>query len=241
MRSLITASFASLLLLTACGGDASETDAANAGAPAPTTTAENQHSDGGSQLIPAPEGSLAANPMVIGDPDAPLTIVEYGDLACGACARFHKEIFPRVKRDYIDTGKVKFEFREYPILENKHSYAGFYLARCTATTKGPEAYFGMVGVLFDKQMEWLRGARPGQVFENAAAQAGLNRDAYRDCLYREDIREAVKQNVLRAKGAEGGPRVGQTPTFLIDNEIVDWGYSEQGMVDLIEAELAKRS
>ncbi|RFB04875.1 DsbA family protein [Parvularcula marina] len=237
----------STLALAACGGGNDETaepDAsANAVFDSETTVdtdamAEAAEEKDAPKSVPAPEGSKAGDAMILGAEDAPLTIVEYASSTCPACAAFHSQVFPKIKEEYIDTGKVRFEYREFPTNPQNLAYAGFYLARCAATDRGAPAYFAMLDTLYERQREWAYGPNPGPVLESIASQAGIDREGLQSCLYREDVKAAVKANVMR--GLEDD-NVRQTPTFMIDGKEVDWGRSEEGMMAMIDSELAKRA
>jgi protein-disulfide isomerase len=230
----------------ACGGDdEAETTAAVA---TPTSAEIEQVADASADAgethtepapVPAPEGSMAANAMVLGSDDAPLTIIEYASVTCPACAAFHAQIFPEIKERFIDTGQVRFEYREFPTNPQNLAYAGFYLARCAATTRGAPAYFAMLDTLYARQRDWAYGPTPGEVLENIAAQAGIDRDGLEQCFYREDIKEAVRENIMA--GIEEH-EVNATPTLIVDGEPFDWDRNRgvEGMIAAIEAELAER-
>src|SRR6478736_5031450 len=101
----------------------------------------------------APDLSTLLEPPALGDrvlgrTDAPVTIVEYASATCPHCAAFHKDVFPQLKSEFIDTGKVRFIFREFPF--DDLALAAFMLARCAP----PDKYFPMIDVLFEQQKVW---------------------------------------------------------------------------------------
>src|SRR6266446_193082 len=117
---------------------------------------------------PSPADLLKAGPlgdMVLGDEKAPVTIIEYASMTCPHCAHFHETAYPELKKRYIDTGKVRFIFREFPL--DALAAAGFMLARCSAQTVGsapsnPEVaksaaqrYYAMIETLFAQQRDWV--------------------------------------------------------------------------------------
>ena len=102
--------------------------------------------------------------MTLGDPAAPVTVVEYASLTCPHCARFHTEVLPEFKKKYIDTGKVYFVFREFPL--DQLSLAAFMLARCAA----PGGYFPMVELLFTRQQEWAFVENPAPALDEARSR-----------------------------------------------------------------------
>lgn len=226
-------------VLAACGGggdaeaDAeavAETEAPAVEAPAETAAAEPQ-------TVAAPEGSMAANEMVIGDPNAPLTIVEYASVTCPGCAAFHARVFPTIEEQFIETGKVRFVYREFPTPPERLSFAGFILARCAATEAGPQAFFGMVDALYKRQQSWVRGPNTGEELRNIAAQAGLAGEEFDRCFQREDIRDAIIENV--ETGREAG--LNSTPSFLVDGKQIDLSFDPERAAEIIQAEVDKRS
>lgn len=229
----------SAIALTACGGGNAE-DAATA----PTTTPEThaaatesseQHTEAQARVTPVPEGSLAANPMIVGSTDAPLSIVEYASVTCPHCADFHESGWPLLEELLVKPNLASFEYREFPTAPTNLAYAGFYLARCTATEKGPDAYFKVVKSLYNRQYELVQGPEPGELLANIAAQAGIDREGFQACFYREDIKKAVSSNI--ETGLSDGVR--GTPSFSIDDETVIWNNGTVLMLHAAEKKLAK--
>ncbi|MEO1040734.1 MAG: DsbA family protein [Pseudomonadota bacterium] len=229
----------SLFAVTACGQSATETaepaeTTQEAEAAAPTETAEAEAQP---ELLPAPEGSRAAEQMVIGSADASLTIVEYASVTCGGCANFHANLFPAIKEQFIDTGLVRFEYREFPTPPVRLSQAGFIVARCAATASGPEGYYAVVDALYKTQRNWIYSQEPGTELRNLAAQVGIGGSDFDDCFAREDIRDVLVSSI--ESGRDLG--VDSTPTLVIDGKIFDYGRTEEEMIERIAAEVEKRS
>src|SRR6266566_8249929 len=111
-------------------------------------------------LVPGPLGD-----EIQGQADAPVTIVEYASMTCPHCSHFHETTYPELKKKYIDTGKVRFIFREFPL--DQLAAAAFMLARCGAK----ERYFPMVETLFQQQRTWAV-QRPLQPLMAISKQAG---------------------------------------------------------------------
>lgn len=239
MRSQLPLIISVSAFLAACGGTeepvANESTGNN-----DTEVAEDADTGETSEarVVAAPAGSRSAEPMVIGAADAPLTIIEYASVTCPGCASFHNQILPEIKEKYIETGKVRFEYREFPTAPANLAYAGFYLARCAATQNGAPAYFAMLDALYERQREWAFGPTPGETLENIAAQAGIDREGLEQCFYREDIKAAVKANVVEGMETHN---VRGTPTLIVDDEELQWTRSIEGLTEAIERELAERS
>ena len=190
---------AAALALTACGsstdGDSSE----------PATDSGNGD-------------TVVLQDIIFGDPNAPVTLVEYASWTCPACLDFHARILPTVKTDYIDTGKVRLVFREFPTPPANVAVAGFALARCTSD----EAYYDMLEELFVRQDAILTLARQGGPVVEALKQVGANHgivgdEAFEACLDSEDNRNAIRASIAAARGQD----VTQTPTFFLNGELMD--------------------
>ena len=134
----------------------------------------------------------ALGDRVLGRTDAPVTIIEYASASCPHCATFHKDVFPELKKDYIDTGKVRFIFREFP--HDDLALAAFMLARCAPKDK----YFPMVDVLFEQQKVWPARRRATSLFK-IAQLAGFTQESFDACLKNEDIAKGIM--AMRDKAA----------------------------------------
>ena len=152
--------------------------------------------------------------LALGSSDAKVVIVEYASMTCGHCANFHTKVFPELKEKYIDTGKVRFILREFP-LENLAAAASM-LARCA----GGEKTFSLVGVLFERQAEWvIRGNPVPRLFE-IAKQAGFTQESFDKCLTDQKLLEQISAVRTRANEKFG---VNSTPTFFINGKRLSGG------------------
>ena len=240
-RITLAASLAAFALITACGAEDAETEAeaiAVAGEDeAVLVAAPEQEEAPALEPVAAPEGSMAANEMALGAEDAPLTIVEYASVTCPGCAAFHRTLFPQIKERFIDTGEVRFVYREFPTPPQQLSYIGFILSRCAATQTGAPTYFSMIEALYERQQEWVSGPSPAASLENIFSEVGFDRARIEQCLRRQDIIDAINENVQ--SGVEAG--VNRTPTLLIDGEPFDYGRSLDEALERIQAEVDARS
>lgn len=148
---------------------------------------------------------------MIGDPKAPVTIVEYASITCPHCAVFHIESYPELKKNYIDTGKVKLIFREFPTQPAKIAISGFMLAHCAG-----DRYFPFINALFEQQQQWRFD--PYQGFLRIAKQAGMSQQSFEKCL--EDGKLAGEIENVAKRGAEKFG-VESTPTFFINGTKVE--------------------
>jgi protein-disulfide isomerase len=153
---------------------------------------------------PGPLGDVALGPA-----DAKVTIVEYASLTCSHCAAFHKDTYPELKKRYIDTGKVRFILREFPL--DPLATAGFMLARCD----GNEKYYPVTDLLFEKQSAWAFNQKPLDALQQMMSQAGFSKEKFEGCLKDQKLYDAV---VAVRKRAEERFKVNSTPTFFINGE-----------------------
>jgi len=156
-------------------------------------------------LQPSPLGDA-----VMGSPDAPVTIIEYASMTCPHCAQFQAKTFPKLKERYIDTGKVRYIFREFPL--DPLAAGAFMLARCADKDK----YFSIIDLFFGTQREWVV-PNPLQPMFNIAKQAGYNEETFNACLKNQQILDGI-QNV-RDRAAKV-LNVESTPTFFINGKRV---------------------
>lgn len=165
----------------------------------------------------------AATPLTqkaLGNPDAPVTVVEYASMTCSHCADFHTKVFPELKTKYIDTGKVRFIFREFPF--EPVATAAFMLARCMPEDK----YFPMVSTLFETQRSWAYSQDPAAGLFAVARQAGMSQAEFEKCLSDKDLAQKVQESSRYANTELG---VNATPTFFVNGKkvsgtiaIADW-------------------
>ena len=156
--------------------------------------------------------TLAPDEKIMGSKDAPVTIIEYSSMTCPHCAAFHTKTLPGIKKKYIDTGKAKLVFREFPVsTKDLRSIAAFMLARCATE----EQYFPMVDVLYKQQTQWARAENPIPILLNIAKLAGFTQDSFNACLKNQEVMNKVLE--VRNKAAkEYG--VSGTPTFFINGK-----------------------
>jgi protein-disulfide isomerase len=146
--------------------------------------------------------------MYLGKADAPFTIVEYFSLGCPHCKHFHETILPQLKADYLDTGKARIVFRDFPL--DGVALAAAQLTRCVS----PMAYFAMVDSLFAQQETWHVKDGAPQI-ANIAKGAGMDQATFDACLGNQPLREKI------ANGAKEGQevyKVDATPTFFINGK-----------------------
>jgi protein-disulfide isomerase len=153
-------------------------------------------------LAPGPMGD-----MIQGSETAPITIVEYASLTCPHCRDFAAHTFPELKKRYIDTGKVRFIFREYAL--NDVDLLAIVIARCAPK----ERYFPLVETLYEKQDVWAVN-NPVAPLMTIAKQAGFTDESFKACASNQQLIEGVKAQ----REAAGKLGVNSTPTLFINGE-----------------------
>ncbi len=148
---------------------------------------------------------------VLGKVEAPITIIEYASLTCPHCARFHKETLPRIKAAYIDTGKVKFVFRDFPF--DGLALRAAALARCAPQ----ERYFAVVEALFQQQESWSRAKDPLVAIGNIGKLAGMSQASVDACFQDTKLLDKIVQGRMDGEKTHG---VDSTPTFIIGGKKV---------------------
>jgi protein-disulfide isomerase len=166
--------------------------------------------------------------MAMGDPKAPVTIVEYASMTCPHCAHFQQTTFPELKKRYIDTGKVRYILREFPL--DEIAAAAFMLARCAGELDSSR-YFAMVDTLFREQSTWAV-EKPLPPLLTIAKQAGFTPTSFDACLSNQKILDGIE--AIRKRAIDKF-KVESTPTFFINGEKVPGALSVDEMTKLIEA------
>jgi len=147
--------------------------------------------------------------LSLGNKDAKVTIVEYASMSCPACARFHNTTYPELKKKYVDTGKVRFIMREFPL--NNLAAAGAMLARCADS---PEKSIALIDVLFEKQREWLTNKAVVELLK-IAKQAGFTEERFNKCLQDDKLLGKLSRRRDKADKVFG---VDATPSFFVNGK-----------------------
>jgi protein-disulfide isomerase len=151
--------------------------------------------------------------MALGPANAAVTITEYASMTCPHCAAFTEKVFPKIKSEYIDTGKIRFVFREFPL--DIKAAAGSMLARCIAKDDAGK-YFAVIDMLFRQQNEWVL-KNTTETLTRIGKQAGLSQQQVEQCLKDQALLEKIAAD---QKYANDVLKVNSTPTFFINGEMV---------------------
>jgi len=162
---------------------------------------------------------------VLGDPKAPITVIEYASFTCPHCAHFHTQILPELKKKWIDTGKVKLIYRDFPL--DQVAAKAAQIAECA----GNDRYFGVVDLIFRGQPTWATASDPIAELAKPLRIAGMGEKEIKECLANE-----AKANEVVAD-AKGGEILGvnSTPTLFIDGQM----YSGARSVEELDGAFAK--
>jgi protein-disulfide isomerase len=181
----------------------------------------------------APAAQVETLPdIALGAEDAPLTIIEYASFTCGHCANFHKDVFPQLKAEYIDSGQVRFVQRDV-YFDQVGLWAGI-LARCG----GDDKYYAVSDMLFDEQEKWLSGGSGDEIAANLrriGLKAGMTEDQMTACW---DDTAKVEQLIATFQQNATADEVEATPTFIIGGEKVS-NQPWESMKGIIDAKLAE--
>ncbi len=165
--------------------------------------------------------------MALGAKDAPVTVIEYASMTCPHCATFTRDVFPKLKSEYIDTGKVRFIFREFPL--DQVALAASALARCVAKDD-VQKFFTLIDVLFKQQNELASDALG--TINRVGKQAGFSEQMIKDCVQGDPT---VQKGILDTREyAYTKLKVNSTPSFFINGTLVKGETSFEGFEKLIK-------
>jgi protein-disulfide isomerase len=160
--------------------------------------------------------------QVLGKPDAPITVIEYASTTCPHCAHFHKTTLPKFKAEWVDTGKAKLIYRDFPTGPRGLSVGASMIAQCA----GSERYFGLLGLIMDQQEKWMGSQNPLADLKKLAKLAGMDEAKVDDCLKRQDLASAITK---RAQDANEKLGVDSTPTLIIGGKLIPGAISYEEM------------
>ena len=148
--------------------------------------------------------------IFLGNKDAKIVVIEYASMTCIHCANFHKEVYPKIKKNYIDTNKIKFIFRDFPL--DKQALFGSVLAKCAPKEK----YFDFVKLILNTQKKWIASDNTFQdKLKNIGKLAGLNENKINTCFKDEQIVD----NILKSRSdAEKKYNITSTPSLIINEK-----------------------
>lgn len=206
------------LTLAACG---------DGGAKAPEPGKKAETTEAAKPAAPAADNPANAKPipgaplddMAEGSVDAPVTVIEFASMTCSHCAHFQQETFPLLKRDFIDTGKIRFIFREFPL--DSYAVDAAILARCS----GAENYFKVLGKLLAEQPQWMPAPGPITEVSRKATQGrlanygedfGVDEKEYQACLDNKPLKDHLANRMDEARNRY---QVNGTPAIVVNGKL----------------------
>jgi len=186
-------------------------------------------------VAPAPDKhfdkvEIQPDDYVLGSKDAKVTLVEYASLTCPHCAALSNEVIPKFKKDYVETGKVRYVYRDFPL--DQLALTASVLARCA----GPERYFGFIDVLFSSQGNWARATDPVKALEQVGKLGGVTPEKFEECRKNEDLQTKVLQQRM---DADKTFQINATPTLIVNGDRYSRGVSYEELKAILDQHLAK--
>lgn len=175
--------------------------------------------------LATPSRAAGNDEMTLGEPSAPITVLEYSSLTCPHCARFHAETLPSIRKNYIDAGKVRLVYRHFPF--DQPALMAAALAECA----GHERFFAFLDVLFVSQSSWARAADPIASLTGIGRLGGLKAEAIAACFNDQALLDRILAS--RIDGAREFD-ISSTPTFIVNGEKLVGAQPYEKFVDVFE-------
>ncbi len=154
----------------------------------------------------------ALQPKSLGKEGAPVKMIEFASFTCGHCARFHNDVFPLIKKEYIDSGKIYFTYNDFPL--DKFALKASVIARCS----GKDKYFNFLKVLYKKQSDWTSSQDPFKSLLKIAKLGGLKNDEIKVCVGNQSIEDGILKKRLNSTKKFN---ITATPTIYLNGEKYD--------------------
>jgi len=159
------------------------------------------------------DAAPAEGDMALGAPEgAKVTVIEYASVTCSGCAAWNEQVWPQFKAKYVDTGKVRYVFREFPTPPQDVAVAGFLIARCA----GEDKYFHVIDQIMRALPELHSGTPPRDILLRTARDAGLSEARFQTCISDPAGVAAMEKRIKAAQDAG----VTGTPTFMVNGQVV---------------------
>ncbi len=167
---------------------------------------------------------------LLGNANAPITIIEYASMTCPHCAAFHAGPYPALKKEYIETGKVKFIYRDFPL--DRLALAASMMTRCAPK----ERYFAVVDIVYRTQQNWAKVADPAGALAQIGLLSGISQETYKACVGNKEIFDGVMK--IRNDGDKEF-NVKSTPTIIVNGKTFEGQATIERLRKVLDAELAK--
>ena len=176
--------------------------------------------------------NLSEDDFFIGNVDAPITIIEYASMSCGHCASFHNNTLETLKKEYVETGKVKFVFRDFPF--NYPALLGSVVMRCVPT----EVRYDYMNVLFKLQKTWIfpENAKTTEELYKIMQSGGMTKSDFDECVSNTEVENNILQGMIDAKNEFN---ISSTPSFLVNGELIEGNKSIKDFRQIIDKILSE--
>lgn len=184
---------------------------------------------------PAPSGTVADLKLTdkeyaMGPADAKVVLVEYASLTCPHCAQFHTSVLPDIKKEFVDTGKIRYVYRDFPL--DRLALGAAMVARCA----GRDSFFGFIDTFYAAQGQWSRASNPISALGNLAKLGGMSQSKFETCLKDVEVQNGILQQRLEASNEF---KVQATPTVFVNGERYGGGMTLDQMRTLLNRKLAE--
>jgi len=184
--------------------------------------------EAGAQKLP--ENSVLEGERILGRADAPVTLTEYASFTCPHCAALHRGALVQIKKEYIDTGRVRLIYRDFPL--DQIAEAASMMARCAA----PSRYFPLVQMLYRSQLNWARARNPRAALAQIGRLAGISQKTFDACMSNRALYESI---INSRNTASKTKQVRSTPTMFLGDEIIQGELTAARLRAMLDDALAK--
>jgi protein-disulfide isomerase len=178
------------------------------------------------QAAPMPT-EQALTDRILGDPEAPITIIEYASLTCPHCADFHADTLPQIKKEWIDTGQAKLVYRDFPTAPVALAVYAAMVARCAPE----DSYFKFLDVFYKQQRNWTASADPMKALAQLARLGGMSQVDFDACTQNEELFAGIRE---RALDGQIEFDIQSTPSFVVNGRVIRGGMSYTDFKNILE-------
>ena len=171
--------------------------------------------------------NITDDDFVIGDNDAPITIIEYASMSCGHCADFHNNTLETLKKEYIDTGKVKLVFRDFPY--NYPALLGTMVMRCLPD----DIRYDYMNALYRLQKQWVQkeNAESTKELFKIMQSGGMNKEEFEACIYNVELENKIIEELMSVQKEF---KIKSTPSFIINGNLLEGNKSIKDFRQIID-------
>ncbi len=169
----------------------------------------------------------ALEERIMGNPEAPVTIIEYASLTCPHCADFHADTLPQIKKEWIDTGRAKLVYRDFPTSPVALAVYAAMVARCAPE----DSYFKFLDVFYKQQRSWTGSSDPMKALAQLARLGGMSQADFNACTENEALFTGIRERALDGQMEFG---IESTPSFVVNGRVIKGGMSYADFKSVLE-------